>query len=79
MSNVITDQRTEPDFSNLRVAYAPNNNNLQESGDRRRFCAYAEFRQMEFEIADPEKEYDVVVLTYHCDFTKWVKYKKRPW
>lgn len=64
-------------LSELKIGYAPNSLDLQESGDRRRFCSYAKHKGFQFEIADVSKDYDIVFLTYHCDIPKWIEYKKR--
>jgi hypothetical protein len=61
----------------LRIAYAPNSPDFSEPGDRRRFSGYANDRELTYEIADINKEYDIVILTYHCDIPAWIKYKKQ--
>ena len=60
-----------------KVAYASYSKNLNAPGDRRRFLFYAKERNLDFEQADPRFIYDVVYLTYGCDLTIWIAYKKR--
>lgn len=63
------------DLSGLRVAYAPYNERFDAPGDRRRFCRYAAERGIEYELADPGREYDVVVLSARADITRWARYR----
>jgi len=58
----------------LRVGYAPYTTKLDTPGDRRRFCHYATRRGIEFEIADPRKSYDVVVLSARADIDAWSRH-----
>jgi hypothetical protein len=37
---------------------------------------YANERGIKFELADPAKIYDIVYLTYGCNISDWIKYKK---
>lgn len=60
----------------LRVGYVPYDHNLMAPGDRRRFVHYARERSIPFEIADPAKDYDVVVATESADLSVWTRYKK---
>jgi hypothetical protein len=63
-------------WNNLRVAYAPYHKDLVVPGDRRRFVFYANERGIKFELADPSKLYDIVYLTYGCNVSDWIQYKK---
>lgn len=60
----------------LRVGYVPISASLQSPGDRRRFGYYAARRGIDFEIADPRKAYDVVVLSSRADISVWSRYSK---
>jgi len=60
----------------LRVGYVPISSTLKAPGDRRRFVHYAQSRNLRFEIADPLKEYDLVVLTALSDLSVWIRYHK---
>lgn len=63
-------------WDSLRIAYAPYHKDLTAPGDRRRFVFYANERKIGFELADPLKKYDIVYLTYGCNISVWIKYKK---
>ncbi len=60
----------------LRIGYVPYDPALRSPGDRRRFCFYAEHRGLHFEIADPRKDYDVVVVS-PGDISVWQRYRGR--
>lgn len=60
----------------LRIGYAPHSPSLEKPGDRRRFVYYAKNRNIPFEIADPSKKYDVVVVTESADLSVWSEYDK---
>ena len=62
--------------NNLRVGYVPYSPNFTKPGDRRRFVYYATMRGIDFENADPSKEYDLVVLSARADISVWSKYPK---
>ena len=61
---------------NLSIGYAPYSSDFSSSGDRRRFVYYANSKAIDFEIAKPENEYDVVFVTHGADITVWSKYDK---
>lgn len=58
----------------MKIGYAAYKKDFSAPGDRRRFCAYAASRQIEYEFADPEKEYDLVIVSEMADITKWSNY-----
>jgi hypothetical protein len=60
----------------LRVGYAPYSADLRRPGDLRRFCFYARSRGIEFELADPSRDYDLVVLSERADITRWAHYRR---
>jgi hypothetical protein len=64
-------------WSNKKIGYASHSKNLDAPGDRRRFIFYAKEKNIQFEIADTRCIYDIVYLTYGCDLSAWVDYKKR--
>ncbi len=64
------------DWQGLRVGYAPLSADLRQPGDRRRFCNYAENRRAPYEIADPSRLYDVVVVTEGGDLSVWSEYHR---
>lgn len=61
----------------LRVGYAPLSPSLEQPGDRRRFVYYAQRRGIDFEIADPAKDYDVVVVSQRADIVRWAEHGRR--
>lgn len=67
---------TPAGLSRLRIGYAPYSAALDRPGDRRRFAGYARKRELAFEIADPARVYDVVVVTENADISVWSRYDK---
>ena len=59
----------------MRVGYAPYDASLSGPADRRRFPFYAERRGIQFELADPSREYDLVVVTPRADLGAWSRYR----
>jgi len=64
------------DLARLRIGYVPYGISLNQPGDRRRFCYYALKRGIKFDIANPSKSYDVVVVTERGDLGVWSKYRE---
>ncbi len=60
----------------LRIGYVPITPTLDTPGDRRRFAYYARKRNLRFEIADPAKDYDVVILSARADISVWSQYRQ---
>ncbi len=58
-----------------RIGYAPFSSSLTHPGDRRRFPAYAKARGIPFELARPDENYDLVVLTELADISVWPNYR----
>ena len=61
--------------NNLRIGYVPYISTFSAPGDRRRFVHYARTRNLDFEIADPKKKYDLVVLSENADLSVWHRYE----
>ena len=59
----------------MRVGYAAYSPDLTQPADRRRFPFYAGRRGIEFELADPARSYDVVVVTPRADLRTWSRYR----
>lgn len=59
---------------NTRIGYVPYSTSLERPGDRRRFVAYAQARNLSFELAHPEERYDLVVLSEVADISVWCDY-----
>lgn len=64
-------------WDSIKIAYFPYHKDLIVPGDRRRFVFYASERKIKFELANPLKKYDIVYLTYGCNLSVWIKYKKK--
>lgn len=64
-------------LKDLRMGYAPFSSQFDRPGDRRRFCFYASKRNLHFEIAKPDGNYDVVVLTQFADITSWSRHPRQ--
>jgi len=58
----------------LRIGYGGTSRDFTAPQDRRRFCFWASNREGDFELADPSKQYDLVVLTQMADLSQWVIY-----
>lgn len=62
------------DLKKLHIGYVPFSKNYQAPGDKRRFVYYSKSRNLEFEIADPSKKYDLVILSQNADLSIWCNY-----
>jgi hypothetical protein len=70
-SSGLTSGRSEP-----RVGYIPFSLDLSHPADRRRFPAYARSRGIPFEVARPDRSYDLVVLSEIADLKTWTNYRR---
>lgn len=61
----------------LRIGYVPYLPDLTQPGDRRRFPYFARRCEIEFEIADYHKKYDIILLTAPSNLSLWLDYKER--
>jgi glycosyltransferase involved in cell wall biosynthesis len=60
----------------LKVGYIPMARDFfSEPGDYRRFSRYAEIKGINYELAEFDKIYDVVVVTQKADITLWRNYQ----
>lgn len=64
-------------YKNLKIGYVPYAADLSHPDDRRRFPYFATRNEIQFEIADADKFYDVVLLPAPANLSKWLLYKKR--
>jgi hypothetical protein len=64
-------------FKELRIGYVPYLPDLSQPADRRRFPLFAKNNDVPFEIADKDKEYDIILLTATANLSKWMFYKKK--
>lgn len=58
-----------------RIGFVPYSDDLSHPADRRRFPAYARARGMSFEVAEPGRHYDFVVLSEVADIKTWSNYR----
>ena len=63
-------------LQHARIGYVPMSNSLNSPGDKRRFAYYASKRNLTFEIADPLRKYDLIVLTQNADLSIWSQYER---
>ncbi|MBW7840017.1 MAG: glycosyltransferase [Chitinophagaceae bacterium] len=61
----------------LKVGYVPYSPDLSQPGDRRRFPYFAARCHLPFEIADPSKNYDLILLTGSANLSLWLEYKRK--
>jgi glycosyltransferase involved in cell wall biosynthesis len=59
----------------MRIGYVPYSAELTQPADRRRFPYYAEKRGLEYELATPDGNYDVVVVTPRTNLAHWAAYR----
>lgn len=64
-------------FKHLRIGYVPYKADLSHPDDRRRFPFFAERNDVNFEVADSRKSYDVILLPAPANLSQWLLYKKR--
>lgn len=64
-------------FKELRIGYVPYLPDLSQPADRRRFPLFAKKNQIQFEVADENKGYDIILLTATSNLSKWLSYKKK--
>jgi hypothetical protein len=65
------------DFSSLQIGFVPMKNDLSHPFDLRNFIYYARRRNIKFEIARPDRDYDVIVLSPCADISVWSRYRGR--
>ncbi|MFA6217305.1 MAG: hypothetical protein WDL87_06615 [Candidatus Omnitrophota bacterium] len=65
------------DLSGFSIGYVPFRSPSLHPFDLRNFVYYARKRNIPFEIADPNKEYDIVVLTPQVDLSFWNRFPRR--
>ncbi len=59
----------------LRIGYYPGSLDFSAPSDRRRFVRYANKRGIDFEFADFNKKYDIVILNQRADLSVWSCYR----
>jgi hypothetical protein len=63
-------------LKDLKIGYVPLDKNFDHPGDLRRFCYFAEKRNIKFERANPSEVYDLVILSQNADISIWSEYQK---
>jgi glycosyltransferase involved in cell wall biosynthesis len=65
------------DIQQIKVGYSPYSSDCKGPGDRRRFIFYAKEKKINFEIADPSCDYNLIYITSSANISDWIKYKKK--
>ena len=65
-------------LKSVRVGYDPISSDLSHPADRRRFCYLAKLFDIEYEIYNPLKKYELVILNESSDISYWRRIKKGP-
>jgi len=63
-------------LSGKKIGYIPVSMDFSSAGDRRRFLMYAKENDLNWEIADPVNEYDILFITTMANVSQWIDYKK---
>ena len=63
--------------SNLLIGICPNSPDFLHPADRRRYIPYLKKNNIPYEIADYEKDYDVIYISLNADLNKWAGYKNK--
>src|SRR3989344_88103 len=63
-------------FSGPRIGFVPFDRSLKHPFDLRNFLYYANKRGVKFEIAEPDRDYDVILLTPQVDLTVWSRHNR---
>lgn len=64
-------------IASFKIGYSPYSVNCKAPGDRRRFMFYAAVENLNVEVADPSRIYDVVYITSSANISQWINYKKK--
>jgi len=62
-------------MSEVRIGFVPMSDSLRHPFDLRNFMYYSRKRNLSFEIADPGKDYDLIVLSPRADISIWSRFK----
>jgi hypothetical protein len=60
---------------NLTIGCLPNSLNLLHPADRRRYVPFFRDLHLNFEVADFNKYYDILIISINSDIEKWATYK----
>lgn len=61
----------------LKIGYVPYSAGLSQPADRRRFPHFAKRKNIAYEIANPQKKYDIIILPAPSNLSKWLLYKRK--
>lgn len=61
----------------LSIGYVPVSKDFSSAGDRRRFLFYAKENNLNWEIACPKRQYDILFITTMANVSEWIEYKKQ--
>lgn len=61
----------------LKIGYVPYSKDLSVPIDRRRFTYFCKCNQINFEIADTAKDYDIILICALSNLSIWLSYKKK--
>jgi len=73
----VINRKYQMNFKDLKIGYVPYLPDLSQPADRRRFPFFAKAKNIDFEIADQNKAYDVILLTAFADLSQWLVYKRK--
>lgn len=59
----------------IKIAYVGMSQNYDQPGDRRRFFGFSKYKKIKVENYNPNKEYDLIVLSQKADLSYFVKKK----
>lgn len=59
-----------------KIGYVPYSKYMDHPDDRRRFPVFASRHGIDFELANIQEDYDIIVLHGSADLTGWLSYKK---
>lgn len=76
-SMALDGRRTIDPLRGARIGYAGYSRDWSQPGDRRRFVAYAQHRGLDIEPVDPDRRYDVVVVTHGGNLPLWIRRRRR--
>ena len=75
MHRIHLEENLKQKLSGKRIGYIPVSNDFSSAGDRRRFLLYAKEYDLQWEIANPANEYDILFITTMANVSEWIDYK----
>ena len=65
------------DLKEILVGCIPNSFDFQHPADRRRYIPFFRDNEIKYEIADFEKNYDILIVSINSDLEKWSSYNDK--